>query len=586
MKNIHLKTVLLAILALLVFSCNNKNKNKQEAKAEPYQLQQTIYYGGDIITMESDQPQYAEAVVQREGKIVFVGDKKEALNQFKGKAKEVDLQGKTLLPGFVDGHGHLYLTGLYYWTANLLPAPDGTCKNVDDIIAQLNAWKETDDGKLFIKKYGLIMGFGYDDSQLEEKNHPTAADLDKVSTEIPVVITHQSGHMGVVNHVGLEKFNITKSTPDPAGGHIRKDKKGNPVGLLEETAFQTKLVTIFSNIDDEANGKIIAIGQNNYIKNGYTTAQEGGGNSAFDKQMEKAAEKGILKIDLVNYTTPYMGGMPALESSPYHTKNKSYKNHYRVGGMKLVLDGSPQGKTAWLSHPYHVPPPGESKDYKGYPSLKKEDVEKYVRMAFKNQWQLLAHTNGDAALDEYLETVGNVMDDLAYNDHRTTIIHGQVIRKDQIQTISDLGMYASEYAVHTFYWGDWHLKSVLGSPRAEYISPCRDLIDAGINITSHSDCPVIPPNSMRIIDATVNRTTRSGLVLGPNQRITPYEGLLTQTRWAAKQYFEEDTKGTLTEGKLADFVILDKNPLKVDSKEIHNIQVMETIKEGETVYKK
>jgi predicted amidohydrolase YtcJ len=577
-----MKTAILSLIgiSILMMSCTDAIEKSDIQKKDAAEM--TIYFGGDILTMEGDEAQYAEAVVQQNGKISFIGALEDAEKQFP-KAGKKDLQGKTLLPGFIDGHGHLYLTGFYNMMANLMPPPDGGSSSIQGVVDEMNAWKESEKGEFFLNKFGWLVGFGYDDSQLTEKDHPTADDLDKVSTEVPVIIVHQSGHLGSVNHKALEVFNITKASEDPVGGHIRRDANGNPTGVLEETAFQPLQLQMLPKIDDEVDRKIIENGQKIYAQYGYTTAQEGGGNTGFNNSLEKAANKGELYIDLVNYPVMDMG-LEAM-TSKYYTKDHGYLNHYRVGGVKLVLDGSPQGKTAWLTEPYLEPPSGKDHSYRGYPKYTKEDEERFINQAFQNQWQLLAHTNGDAAVDDFLFYINEALENHGYDDHRSVIIHGQVIRKDQIQKIADLNVLASEYAVHTFYWGDWHLNSVLGSPRAEYISPTRDLIDAGINLTSHSDCPVIPPNSLRIIDATTNRVTRSGLILGPGQRTTPYEALLTQTRWGAYQYFEEDHKGTLAVGKLADFVILDQNPLKIDPMKIHTIKVRETIKEGKQVYK-
>jgi predicted amidohydrolase YtcJ len=577
-----MKTAILSLIgiSILMMSCTDAIEKSDIQKKDAAEM--TIYFGGDMLTMEGDEAQYAEAVVQQNGKISFIGTLEDAEKKFPNARKE-DLHGKTLLPGFIDGHGHLYLTGFYNLMANLLPPPDGGCNSIQGVVDEMNAWKDSEKGQFFLNKFGWLVGFGYDDSQLAEKGHPTADDLDKVSTEVPVIIVHQSGHLGSVNHKALEVFNITKASEDPVGGHIRKDANGNPTGVLEETAFQPLQLQMLPKIDEETDARIVENGQKMYAQFGYTTAQEGGGNTGFNNSLEKAADKEELYIDLVTYTVMDMG-LDAM-SSKYYTKDHSYLNHYRVGGVKLVLDGSPQGKTAWLTEPYLKPPSGKDDSYLGYPKFSKEDAEKFINQAFQNQWQLLAHTNGDAAVDEFLYYINEALRNHGYDDHRSVIIHGQVIRKDQIQKISDINVLASEYAAHTFYWGDWHLNSVLGSPRAEYISPTRDLIDAGINVTSHSDCPVIPPNSLRIIDATTNRVTRSGLILGPEQRTTPYEALLSQTRWAAYQYFEEEHKGTLTVGKLADFVILDQNPLKIDPMKIHTIKVRETIKEGKQVYK-
>ena len=578
-----MKLLILAIAVVSIISCNNSSK-KEKTKAEPYKLQQTIYYGGDIITMEGDKPEYVEAVVQREGEIVFVGKKAEALKIFKGKAAEVDLKGNTMVPAFLDGHSHMYFVGFTSLCANLLPPPDGPGNNNKSIIETLNKYKDSEEGKHMFKKLGWIIGNGYDDSQLESKKHPTTADLDKVSTEVPVIIMHQSGHIGVMNTKGLEAVGYTAETKNPEGGVIRKDKTGKPTGVVEELAFFKVLFGIVGKVDAELALKCIDKGQEEYAKFGYLTAQDGRTTQEQLTAFKAAAKNNKLYIDVVAYPDITLGTdyVTSEDYSPSHT----YKNKFRIGGVKLTLDGSPQGKTAWLTQPYLVPPTGQEKGYKGYPVMTDEQATEYVKTAFKNKWQILCHTNGDAAIDQYIKAIDAAEKEYGYPDHRTVLIHGQTLRKDQIPDLVRLGIYPSLFPMHTFYWGDWHVESVLGEPRASYISPCRDVVDAGLTITSHTDAPVTFPNSMRVYDATVNRVTRSGKVLGPDQRLTAYEGLETLTKWGAKQYFEENSKGTLTVGKLADFVILDKNPLKVDPMTINTIKIIEAIKEGKTVYKK
>ncbi len=576
---------LLTIAALMISCTDISNKNTQtKANADPYKLQQTIYYGGDIITMEGDQPQYVEAVVQREGKIVFAGSKKDALKRFKGKATEVDLKGKTLLPAFVDGHSHMYNVGFASLVANLLPPPDGPGKDFESIVKTLNEYKDTEEGKYMFNKLGWIIGNGYDDSQLKEKDHPTAGVLDKVSTEYPILIIHQSGHLASMNSKGLEVMKYNAQTKDPDGGKIRRDKSGNPTGVLEEAAFFKVLVPIMGKIDDELALKIVDKGQEEYARKGYLTAQSGRTTIEQLSALKMAAKKNKFYIDVVAYPDIVLGTdfIDGEDYSPSH----EYKNRFRIGGVKLTLDGSPQGKTAWLTEPYLVPPTGEKEGYKGYPIMNDDKAIGYVKTAFKNHWQILCHTNGDAAIDQYIKAVDAAEKEYDYPDHRTVLIHGQTLRKDQIPDLVRLGIYPSLFPMHTFYWGDWHVSSVLGEPRASYISPCRDVLNAGLNLTSHHDAPVTFPNSIRVLDATVNRVTRSGKILGPDQRLTAYEGLETLTKWAAKQYFEENSKGTITKGKLADFVILDKNPLKIDPMNIHTIEVLESIKEGKTVFKK
>jgi predicted amidohydrolase YtcJ len=515
---------------------------------------------------------------------LFVGKKDEAMKQAGSGHSMKDLEGKTLLPAFLDGHGHFYNVGFTASCANLLPPPDGPGQNFTTLVEELNKYKTTNDGKLMISKFGWIIGNGYDDSQLTEKDHPKATDLDKVSTDIPIVILHQSGHIAVINTKAMQLLGYTKATKDPKGGTLRRNADGTPNGVLEENAAFAVLFPIVGKSDAEMSDKFIQKGQEEYAKKGYLTAQDGRTTVEQMAALKSAADRGKFYIDVVSYPDIALGTESL--NNDYYSAAHSYKNKYRIGGVKLTLDGSPQGKTAWLSHPYHIPPAGQKAGYKGFEVMTDAKANEYVATAFKNKWQMLCHTNGDAAIDQYLKAIDLAEKKYGYPDHRTVMIHGQTLRKDQIPELVRLKVFPSLFPMHTYYWGDWHAESVLGHPRADYISPCRDVIDAGLMITSHHDAPVTFPNSMRVLDATVNRVTRTGKVLGPDQRITPYEGLKTLTEWAAYQYFEEKSKGTLTAGKLADFVILDKNPLKIKSLDINTIQIVESIKEGKTVYQK
>ncbi|UXX79009.1 amidohydrolase [Reichenbachiella carrageenanivorans] len=571
------KFLIMTILIAIVFICCNQTKKETSVVEKTA----TIYYNGDIITMESDEPTYAEAVVEENGKIVFVGNKDEASENY-NKANQVDLEGKTMLPAFLDGHGHFYNVGFTAMCANILPPPDGPGVDFNSVVETLNEYKETETGKYVLEKLGWIIGNGYDDSQLAEKDHPKASDLDKVSTDLPVIIIHQSGHLASINSKGLELMGYTANTPNPDGGVIRKDSNGNPNGVLEEAAFFKVLFPVLGKIDDDMAAKCIKQGQDEYAKKGYLTAQDGRTTTDQLAALRKAADEQAYYIDVVAYPDMTLGIEQVAEGT--YTPTHQYKNKFRLGGVKLTLDGSPQGKTAWLTKCYHVNPEGRTGCYEGYPIMDDDKATEYVKTAFKNKWQILCHSNGDAAIDQYIKAVGAAEKEFGYLDHRTVLIHGQTLRKDQIPELVELSILPSLFPMHTFYWGDWHKESVLGEPRADYISPCRDVIDAGLTITSHHDAPVTFPNSMRVLDATVNRVTRSGKVLGADQRITVYEGLKTLTDWAAFQYFEEGRKGTLTVGKLADFVILDKNPLKIDPIQIHDIQVLESIKEGKKVY--
>ncbi|THD69875.1 amidohydrolase [Robertkochia marina] len=569
-----------ALFASLLFtvSCKSPSEEKQKAKAEPYALKQTMYYGGDIITMEGASPRYAEALVQREGQIVYVGNLSGAREKFDGKVTEVNLNGKTMLPGFIDGHVHFGGLGAQAVGANLLAEPDGQVNTIDDLIKEMTGWYEENGTD---KTQGWIIGMGYDDAVLAEKRHPTKEDLDKVSLDVPVMAVHISGHFASVNSAGLEKIGYNADTPDPQGGVIRRvEGTSEPNGVLEELAAIPAMIKAISPVEPDLVSYYFDKAQEMVLSYGYTTAQEGRAMENHE-QLVDYAQQGKLKIDVVSYID--YAYQQYLRTDWVGVR---YKDHYRIGGIKLTLDGSPQGRTAWRTEPYLIPPDGQQERYSGYPAIPDDkDVQAVVDSAFANNWQLLAHTNGDAAADQLIRAVADASEKYGNDDRRTVLIHGQLLRMDQLDSLQKYDMVASLFPMHTFYWGDWY-KEIIGPEKAQQISPIKSALNKGVPVTSHTDAPVALPNLMMIMHTTVNRVSRSGTVMGPGERLTPYEALKCITEWSAWQHFEEDRKGTLVPGKLADLVILDKNPLKVDPMTLKDIVVLETIKEGETVFRR
>ncbi|MGI9530160.1 amidohydrolase, partial [Lutimonas sp.] len=449
-----------------------------------------------------------------------------------------------------------------------------------DLQKLLKQWMQ--DNQSFIEITGWVIGFGYDDSQLDR--YPTKEDLDAVSTDFPVIIIHQSGHLSVVNTKALEMIGYDASTEDPKGGKIRRTAGSNePNGVLEEVAhFAVLFKDFLPKMTPELQDEMLLKGQKLYASFGYTTAQEGRSTPDGTATMERAAEKNTLILDIVSYAD--IQANRAAAESKY--QGLTYTNKYRVGGVKLNLDGSPQGKTAWLSHPYLIPPEGESKDYHGYESMTDEQAYEYVADAYKNNWQIMSHCNGDSAIDQYINAVSKANKEFGNEDRRTIIIHGQTAREDQLDSFVSEKIWPSFFPMHTFYWGDWHVNSVLGKERAYKISPTNTALKKGLKFTSHHDAPVALPSSIRVLSATVTRVSRSGQIIGPDERVSAYHGLKALTDWAAYQHFEESTKGTIEIGKVADFIILDKNPLKIDPMELENLEVVATYKGGKAVYNK
>jgi predicted amidohydrolase YtcJ len=543
--------------------------------------QATLYLNGDILTMEGDAPTYVDALVEKGGKIVFTGPRDQALKQFP-EANRRDLAGRTLLPGFIDSHGHVYLTGMLFSAANVMPAPDGPGADYDALVRTTRAWMESPQGKKMIATFGWVIANGYDHSLMPEGVPPTAAVLDKITTDYPVLMMHQSGHMASLNTRALKEVGITRDTKAAPGGVIQRNPDGSPSGVIEEGTLLGVSSQVLGKSDQATDAMFIEYGQQLYLKNGFTTAEEARAFENISAALERAANAKKLRLDLIAY--PDIMVNAAAMASPFRTADGSYVNNYRIGGVKISLDGSPQAKTAWLTHPYYVAPPNVEPGYKGYPAMTDAKAMEMFGLAARNKWQILCHANGDAAIDQCMNGMQHGLSITPGRDHRSVVIHAQVTRKDQLTRLNTLKGIPSFFTAHTFYWGDFHRDSVLGPAKGPNISPTRDALNAGLLVTTHHDAPAIPPDAMRVLDSTVNRITRSGVVLGPQQRLTPYEALKTLTSAGAYQHFEEASKGTLTVGKRADLVVLGANPLKVKPETIKSIRVVATIKDGVAVY--
>ncbi len=537
-----------------------------------------IFTGGPILTIDDAMPT-AEAVAVRNGVIVAVGSLDAARAAVGRNAQVVNLDGRTLLPGFFDPHGHVSMVGLQARYANLLPAPDGQGDDIPALQRITRDWMSAHDQ--LVRDTQLVIGFGYDDSQLKEHRHPTRTELDVISDSVPILFMHQSGHLGVANSAALKAAGISASTPNPDGGAFRReDGSQEPNGVMEETALFTVMGALFTRLDLQANLEMIREGARFYSSFGYTTAQDGRSSTDTCRMMAMLAERGELPIDILSF--PDILTSTDVMATPLYRKN--YVGKYRIGGVKLTIDGSPQGKTAWLSQPYYIPPEGKPASYRGYPAATEQQVLDAVELAFKNDWQIEVHANGDAAIDLLIGAVRDATNRHGAKDRRPVLIHGQTVRMDQLDELKTLGIVPSLFPMHTFYWGDYHRDSVLGPRRAEFISPCASVVRRGMRFTSHHDAPVANPDAMRVLSATVTRRTRSGDILGPDECVPVDIALKAMTLWAAWQHYEDDRKGSLAVGKLADMTILDADPMTIDRDKLAAIKVTSTWKEGREVW--
>ena len=567
-----MKITFYIVLLFSLFSCKKGITPAEESSQ--------LFFNGEIITMENDSVQYVEAIVEQNGKIVFVGTKADAESKYKN-ARLNDLKGATMLPGFIDPHSHFGMVSNTMGQVDLNPEPVGKIKNIADIVQSLKDYKETNkiaDGE-------WIFGWGYDDGQLEEKRHPTKADIDSALPNNPVYLQHTSGHMGVANSLGLQKLKYDATTVNPEGGNIdRLPNSQEPSGLVQETAmypFVRNMLEILASKQAE----FFEITQNYYASNGITTAQDGMTDRNTIKFFQSQADNGKLEIDLIA-----LAGYSELDSNLADTSLvfKKYKNGFKVQGTKIVADGSPQGKTAFFSKPFLTSVPGCTHNCRGLPSLSQEAIDKLFETAYANDNQLFIHCNGDATVDMILKAHKVACQKLKQpldKDRRTIVIHAQFARPDQLKMFVKYNMQPSFFTNHAYFWGDEHVLN-LGKARAEFLSPMVSARKLGLKPTNHSDATVTPINPIFTIWTAVNRFSRSGIVIGEKERTTPYLALQAITSFAAYELFDENLKGTLTVGKLADFVVLDKNPLKIDPLDIRNIQVVETIKEGKSIYRK
>ncbi|MBQ8837059.1 MAG: amidohydrolase [Clostridia bacterium] len=520
----------------------------------------TLFYGGNIITMA--EPLYAEAVIVENERIIAVGREAE----LRQNADEfVNLNGATLMPGFIDAHSHLT-----EYATTLTQVPLGGIDNFEDM---KNAIQKhiRDNG---IPDGEWVIGRNYDHALFPNHKHPTKEQIDSIAPNHVLMIKHSSGHTGLVNECLIKKFNLTPETPVPSGGKIVTEN-GKLTGELEESALSMirgKVPPIDIDKACEAHKKI----QRLYASNGITTAQDGYLNSRMTAIYTKLHERGDLKLDIISYA-------PKLYYDKLKEKTDALPKGIRahLGGVKYFLDGSPQLRTAWVRTPYLG---GNGKDM-GTQIHSDEDVIEAFRFAAERHAQIIIHSNGDAAVEQFLRCLEIVAKEYPKSTKlRHTIIHAQLMGVDQLSKAAELGVIVSFFVAHTYHFADTHLRN-LGNERGYKVSPTKSALANGVTFTFHQDAPVIEPDMLETVWCAANRITRNGVHLA-GEEISVLDALRAVTVNAAYQYFEEDKKGTIEKGKLADFILLDKNPLEVPKETIRDINILATYKRGECIYKK
>ena len=553
-----------------------------------------IYGGGTILTMAGPEPAQVECLAVKDGRIVFVGPAAEAATFAGPNTRRIDLAGKTLLPGFIDTHGHFVYFGKNLVDANLFGAA-----TVAEVLERMRKQAERTPADAW------IVGFGYQARQLAEGRPPTAEELDRVSADRPVLIVDSSGHLGSANAAAFRAAGISAATPDPTGGKFTRGNDGKSLaGPMEETALnavRAKRPPFSGELAD----RVITGAAEVWASHGQTTAMEAGlglGNDDVAVVLN-AIDKRLLPIDLYvaakdsamdetlaaaygvasAYDPQAAGTLAKLRAARPDLDSRDV-NRVRLGGIKFWLDGSLD--TAWFTEPYTVNPPGKTGAFAGYRQI----PDAVLDAAFDRFWatglQIHMHMNGDAAADQALAAIAKAVKKHGMHDHRPVFVHASWVRPDQVEKIKACGAIPSFLPSGIVPGGDAVVR-LWGPVRSAGAMAARSFLRAGLPFTFSHDAPVSPvPSILALVDAGVNRMSGSGQVIGPDERITPYQALRAVTATAAYQLKEEKTKGTLEAGKLADLVILEKNPLTVEPTTIKDIAVIETIKEGKTVWRR
>lgn len=533
-----------------------------------------VYFNGTILTMEGDAPEYAEAVAVKDGKIVFVGSKDKALAAVEG-ARQIDLQGRTMVPGFIDSWAHFTLFAEETLGVNLSYYADKPPHTKADVISLMKAAKPFN---------GWIIGYGYIDSLLSD-GPPTLADLDAAFPDTPVMMSNLSTLTGKVNSAGLAKLGITTETKAQQPGEIVKDPKtGKLTGDLLFTPFLAARATAIGTYSQEQTFKTFQAAEALLVKQGYTTVQSYQLVPDEIKNLRAAFDQGLLSVDVIGLPVVSDDASGKIVETPdWKWGAYSHGDHgLKIPGYQVATDASPQLRLAAFTQPY-LDTTGFPDGWKGM-LLPKAGVDQWIGYAYANDIQLYVYSNGDAGIDLSLSAIETAIAATGKTDDRRTVIaHSYFVRPDQLEAYKKHQIGASMMPPHMMVYGD-DLMKLLGPERATMESPYASSVKLGINTTLHCDYPSASPNMMEAMGAAVTRATMSGQVLGPQEQISPYTALLGATRNVAFTYREEAEKGTISAGKIADLVILDGNPLTVDPDKIKDIQVVETIKRGRTVY--
>ncbi len=522
---------------------------------------EVILHNANIYTSNPGSPK-AQAVAISNGKIIAIGSDSDILHLAGSTTRKINIGGKTITPGFIDTHSHPAYSG------------NGHLRNVDCDLRSIKAIQNALKTESLKKAPGdWISGFKYDDTKTAEGRYITRYDLDEITGDHPIKIEHRGGHTAYTNSMALKLAKIDRTTPDPPGGQIIRDENGEPTGLLKENAVglvDQLIPNEFTAKDRQAGVKLFS---EMISKSGITSVTDAYGTL----EDLKAYQDAYAANELVSRIYCMIGYFSIDEMIARGSKTGDGDSWLRLGGMKLTCDGSISERTARLSEPYI----GRPNDF-GIIVMDEEELYSYAIKAHKANWQIGIHANGDVGITKSLNVFERIQKEFPRQDPRFRLEHCTVVNAELIQRIKKLNAIPCPFSTYVYFHGEKMVN--YGKERLENMFAVKSFLDAGINVTQTSDYPPGPFEPMMAIQSSVTRTDMSGNVWGASQKISVEEAIKVGTINGAYASYEENIKGSLETGKLADLVVLEKDPAKADPTTIIDIKIERTMVDGKWIY--
>lgn len=512
----------------------------------------TIFFGGEILTVNDLQPE-AEAVAVKDGKIVFVGNKK-AADKWEGDQTDlVDLQGKTLMPGFINPHTHIVLSALIAASIDISPFKYKTIAEINEVLKEA-------------AKKGSVLALGYDPSLMNDPGELNFKTLDAISTTVPIVVANKSGHIVYGNHKAFELANITDATPKPIGGSYQKDENGRLTGVGYEVPVVVQLVNVVNKIAPDQYSKMIREATKVYADAGYTTLTDLGLGLSLPtpenhiKMLRDAANAPDALVRIQGFVVTNL-----LDKIPEFRQQDN--ENFKILGLKIWSDGSIQGYTAAMKEDY------KNSKTKGVLNFSQSQLTELVTNARRQGVQVAVHANGDQAMEDTLKAFEKAQDAYPSDDPRFRIEHASIVDPDQWKRVAEVKATPSFTEHHVYYWGDVFQDKILGDPRADWLDAAKTTKDLGLKF-SFNDDSLGPAQPLLFIQIAIMRETDGGRILNAQQKISIDDAIKGVTLYPAWQSFRDKELGSIETGKFADFVVLDQNPKKTETNKIKDIKVV------------